>query len=70
MQEKKMPETFAQLLTPGLWVVLRVFHELLLFIALDIHKYFCSFCIIIPVVELVSQHFLGSSLETLVWRIL
>lgn len=57
-------------LDPGLWVALRKFHELLLFIALDTHKCFRSFCVITPVVELVSQHLLGSGLETLVWRIL
>lgn len=56
-------------LDPGLWELLRKFHELLLFIALNIHKYFCFFGIILPLVELVSHHFLGSSPETLVWRI-
>ena len=36
-----------------LWEAVRKFHELILFIILDMHKYFYSLCIIIPFVELV-----------------
>lgn len=38
-------------LDPGLWEVLRKFHELLLLFVLDIHTYLCCFCIFVPLVE-------------------
>ena len=66
---KENTSSLCPALDPRLWEVLRKFHELLLLFALDIHTYLCCFCIIIPLVERVSHHFLGSSPETLVWRI-